>query len=230
MTISITNTLHFKFTLLCLIDADLMPSTYNLTIKLKVNNNTLTPHEIAKRINNIKLWINTCVDQSIAYSIHNRLDTSILEHLNNNIIMCPEDPYDHILLYLIQSKIYAIKDCNDINVIETCLTPDESDMSTTITGIPDILPSNKQWMGETSFFDKPWWERNDTSTVDIVFEPGDNLDEPPEVGSTFDNLIDLMQHKTILQSNAIASDSNTSAKTKSTFKPVIVVDNDPKTF
>jgi hypothetical protein len=37
-----------------------------------------------------------------------------------------------------------------------------------------VLPNNLEWVGPRSFFDKPWWDRDDGSTLDVL--PAEDAD------------------------------------------------------
>lgn len=98
-----------------------------------------------------------------------------LDEKTNNIILCPNDVSDATLCELFLAKYKSLM--GDIFHSDSCeLKISDSNMIFTFVGsLPcDTFPNKDEWLSERNWFDKPWWFRNDSSTIDVI--PGDDED------------------------------------------------------
>lgn len=194
-----------------LLDGDLIASDVGIRICLNFEGSDKHP-EIKSRLKAMMTWLTEYLNSSILYSVHTEHDTSLIEEISNNIVMCPDEPHDYILAMLIHSKISAFGG-KDIKVESTTLEADTSyGFSQKVTGdVSLILPGMKDWIGRRHFHPVPWWSRTDSSTVDMKPEDGEDLTKIPDLGR---ELVSFEEPPT-----------NVAVK-KSAFKPRIITNDD----
>lgn len=169
---------------------------------------------VTQRLNAIGNWLENYLNNSVFYNIHTEDNTELFDTLTNNLVMCPDEPFDYLVSLLIYSKLLAF--CgDDIRIKNISFESNEHGFGQIISGDPtEILPTMSEWMGPRHFHDKPWWQRTDSSTVDMMPEPHEDLKKVPELG---DELIN------------VPSKSNVSAfpsQKKSTWTPKIITNDD----
>lgn len=99
----------------------------------------------------------------------------------NTVVLCPEEPTDAVLCELMLCKLKAISQGSfDFHSIEIESTDARGMSFMFVGGKPgESFPSNEEWLTERSYFSKPWWNRADASTLDIVPLEDDDLQTPP---------------------------------------------------
>ena len=205
---------HSSFPIVRLLDDNLVASNCNLDFTIDVaKDGPMNIHK--KSLMAMKFWIDHFLNGALAYNIHTSLDTTLFEQLSNNIIMCPEDPHDYLMLVLIHAKLNAIGGGYAI-VTKTKFWSDTAEgFSNTFDGNPnDWLPTLANWMGDTYYFDKPWWHRGDGGTVDMPVN-GNDVNEKPDI------LIDLIDIVSF-DDNSVQSNSQEAEIIKPQFKPIII--------
>lgn len=203
-----------NFQILRLLENRLCSSECHLEIELDLNHET--PPDIAKnKLKAIRFWLSEFVHGCIAYDVHTEIDTTLLEEVANNIMLCPDEPQDYLLLMLLHSKLCAIGG-EEVGIRSTSLITDTGEgFSNTVEGsIGDWLPDIDQWIGEKRFWNLPWWSREDSSTVDLIPEDGDDLDIKPHIG---ENLLELVS-----DDPKVEEKSQPAEIIKPTFKPRII--------
>jgi len=108
--------------------------------------------------------------------------------VDNTIVLCPSPPTDTIIALLLLSKLKTISNAVfDVKNIKLGKLV-ENHMTVEYDGNPaTILPTKDQWVSNEGFsFDKSWWERDDISTFDAVFETAEELETMKETVS-YDN-------------------------------------------
>jgi len=132
--------------------------------------------------------------------------------IGNNVVITPDDPDDHLIAMLVQSKINAIADGGFILAnMDVKASPGENMAFHYIGNAFNSLPDITTWVDKKYPHKLPWWGRNDTSTYDIIYDI-DKIDEWPDFKSGFD-LID-QQFESLLEKQ--------SAKIiKKNFKPTL---------
>jgi len=210
--------LDLGFRIIRLIDDSLISSNCYMTVSIDLVGEPETSMAKA-RLKAMKLWTHAFLDGCIAYDVHTKIDTTLLESLSNHIMMCPDDPHDYLLLAMIHSKLTAIAG-DDIVIRSTMLSTDTGEgFSNTIHGaIEDALPSMTEWVGPRSFWSVPWWSRADSSMMDIPPESSDDLTKKPHLG---DDLL-LM----INEEDDIRTDKPAAEIIKPQFKPRVIDDKD----
>lgn len=208
--------MHSDFRILRLLDNELTSSDCHLEIEMQLNPDS--DLDVAKtKIKAMKFWLQCFVHDCVAYNVHTNLNTSLLEEISNNIMMCPDDPHDYLLLTLLHSKLIAIGG-DDILIKSTTLFADTGDgFSHTLAGLnDDFLPSIDEWIGKRRFFEQPWWNREDSSTIDLMPQDDEDLTILPKLG---ENLYEMVAD---LPKNTAVDNSQTAEIIKPMFKPQII--------
>lgn len=144
-------------------------------------------------IEKISFWFSRIVAKSIVISGENSILFDALEKTNvrNNIMMTHVDPTDDILAILFQSKMNAIADGDAYFGDVTVTSDDSGGVSFTYSGdSEEDLPTMKEWIGDRSYFEDPWWARNDATTYDIKPDEDADITIVPDWVLTFDFMDD----------------------------------------
>jgi len=119
-------------------------------------------------------WLESFCNYSCVLEADSKLDTSIFDFLQdweNTLIVLP-DLHESTITSAIHAKLNTI--CEEGSHIDEIVWSDTTDnvcyryFNDLENGGSDYddLPDIKSWMGEFSYFDTPWWFRNDSSTID----------------------------------------------------------------
>jgi len=129
----------------------------------------------------VRFWLENIVTRCIAFCKSNVAARSMLidENGHNNsgnlIMLCPMEPSDENLAVLLQAKMTALGGgkimFGSIDIKSNNLT---GLRFTFIGNASDLLPDIANWIGPNSYFARPWWDRDDASTLDVV--PADDAD------------------------------------------------------
>jgi hypothetical protein len=201
------------------IDKTIIPS--RLQIRTDVS-----PHEdvndaqLSQAMNKIKFWFEHIVAKSLAFDIGNDdalgifFDEMGKNKTSNMIMLTPGDPSDELLAALFQAKMTALS----AGTIDFALCEVKSDnqlgLSFTFVGdASSLLPPMLEWIGDRSYFDKPWWQRNDASTLDIIPGMDADLSKKPAWAYSLDT---VGQHR------------ETGVVVRPTFKPTVIPGGKPK--
>jgi len=158
-------------------------------------------------ISNGIIWCNSNEWASNAF-----LDDNGICTVGNIPILTPHDPTDDHLAVIFQSKMNAFAPAGmQFNCVE--LVPNDYDVSFLFVGdAEEVLPTIDEWVGPRSFFDKPWWARNDGSTIDITPNEDADLTVKPDYAFSLDFLGEHLKPKEIKDGKII----------KPTFNPTII--------
>lgn len=175
------------------IDDELHPSTWKLTTDI-VTNPKVTDPEFNLAINKVKFFLEQIVDNGIFFSSSNKWAINSFVNKASNIpILCPYDPGDDHLALLLTSKINALANgAFTAGFLE--VTSDTAGGLTFMFVGEDKpqLPSMQQWIGKRAYFDEPWWNRDDGSTLDTTPKRGADLTNKPDFAFDLDFLKDHM--------------------------------------
>lgn len=188
--------MEFKFNvrLIRVVDTLMMPS--RLAVRAAViPEGDDKDEDIDVAFTKIKFWFDTIVARSIAVS---RANASILGLLvgpdgngrtANHIMLTPEDPSDEHLAAIFQSKMCALSD-GVLSFGDVRIASDNVEgLEFTFCGdSTEVLPDMEDWIGERSYFDEPWWDRDDASTLDVVPPEDADLTKPPAWAFSLDFL------------------------------------------
>jgi len=189
----VTLTLNTHF--IRVIDSTLIPA--RVTIKTDVSpREDADQEELLGAITKIKYWLEHIVSRSIAFSADNDMAIAMLvdeqgkNRSGNRFMLTPGDPTDEVLATLFQCKMTALANgVAEFGFVEIT-TDNELGMTFTFSGDgKSLLPTVGQWIGERSYFNEPWWMRNDASTLDVMVPDGADPDEKPAWAFSLDTLI-----------------------------------------
>jgi hypothetical protein len=170
------------FNLNRLLDGDFVASKCRINVEFSFND--VEPSRLGHetRLKAMKYWVEEILNQSVAYYIGTECNTEIFESIGNHLVFCPEEPDDYLMALLIHAKLKAIGS-KYINVESVKFETDTSMGFNHISvGDPlEDLPTIDNWMGEKRFFNRPWWDRDDGSMIDVYFEEGDDLAKKPDI-------------------------------------------------
>ncbi len=116
--------------------------------------------------------------QTIIYDLNSKkaCERAFASH-DNNFMILPELS-EACLVTALHSKLNAI--CHENSFVEYIKLAEKTENLCydffTDDGEYESLPSIEEWLGELSFWDKPWWERRDFSKFDNVAENKEELD------------------------------------------------------
>lgn len=169
-----------------LIQNVLVPTDLSLTAHID-RGETATDAEIELAISKIRYWFDNVVSKTIAFGRDNTtafdmlLDDDGTPRIGNIFMMVPDDPRDELLGALFQCKMNAL--ANGALVVEAIdIRSDNLDgLSFSLLGDHAVyLPATmEEWLGAPSYFDVPWWLRNDASTLDVYLsEDSDKTKKP----------------------------------------------------
>ena len=174
-------------------------------IKLKLDISTLeddteeysTRMEIA--LAKIEFWIRKIADKCVIIDALNdwAMDAFMANnqpHTDNNILLAPEDATDALLCELLFCKFKALaQGAFEFHAIDI-ESSDARGMSFLFVGQSpgEDFPSNEDWLGERNYFSRPWWDRDDASSIDISPEEEDNLEITPKWAYSLGFIADQM--------------------------------------
>jgi hypothetical protein len=162
-------------------------------IKVKVDVSTLdddsddysTKMEIA--LAKIEHWFNKVVSDSVIFDGNNdwAVDSFIegdQPRTSNMVILTPEPPTDALLCELLLCKIKALAGGTfEFHSAEVESTDSRGLSFMFVGGSPgESFPSNEEWLTERNYFSKPWWHRDDASTLDVLPDEEDDINTPPQ--------------------------------------------------
>jgi hypothetical protein len=180
------DTLYIHYTLnfsLCrLVENLLVPSVF----KVKAEVDILDESGVELAMRKITYWLETVVSSSIAVAANNAigfqmlLDESSTPRLQNPMMICPDEPTDNHLCVLLQSKLQSLANgAFAVGMIELSSDNAEGLVFTYVGDSEDVLPGMDQWLAGPTWFEKPWWERDDASTFDTLAPDGADLTKKP---------------------------------------------------
>ena len=181
-----------QFSLVRIAENIVMPS--RLQIRADVNpDDDVTEAQLSNVMSKVKFWFDNIVARSIAFSNDNEnalamvINSEGRNRTANVLMITPGDPTDDVLAALFQAKLNALGG----NSVEFGMVEVKSDnpvgLSFTFVGdATKILPPMDRWMGERNYFDKPWWNRDDSSTLDIIPPEGADLTKKPSWAFSLD--------------------------------------------
>ncbi len=183
---SSTNSDHFvitfekKVNVIRCLDSTLYPSTIDVSTEFQVVSE-IDDSKLALIIGKLDYFFDYILENTVMISDDDESLKSVYIGENgyikgyNNILLTPGDPVDALLAVVLQAKMTAISEnCLEFVSVKVGSTNSKG-LSTTFLGLGhDHLPSNEDWIGSKSWFNTPWWDRNDATTMDAT--KSDNCD------------------------------------------------------
>lgn len=131
-------------------------------------------------------WVSQILNNAILVSVENdwALDSFMdgaMPTTNNSVMICPEEPTDACLAELLICKFKAItKGAFEFHAIDVESSDGRGMGFTFVGGRPgESFPEPEEWLTERNYFRNQWWNRSDASTLDVVPDDDDDLNEVP---------------------------------------------------
>ena len=119
-------------------------------------------------------------------------DKNTKEHVHTNLVVFPDDTYDDLITRVLFYKLQAIT-FPGLMILDVSAWSSSTKLNFHFAGEEQCtLPGIKDWMGELSFHDQPWWHRDDCDTIDFKPKDKKELDNPPESSVNFDIISEIM--------------------------------------
>jgi hypothetical protein len=145
-----------------------------------------TNSDLSNAMTKMKFWLENIVSSCIVFSVDNKeaIDMFVVDGRNrcaNMFMLVPGEPTDDILATVFQAKLESL---GNMIYIDTCRVKSDnsSGLSFTLVGSgSDMLPKMSDWVGPNpNWFDKPWWSRDDSSTMDVALSPEADISKKPD--------------------------------------------------
>jgi hypothetical protein len=180
-----------------LFDSYFIPTNWKLKCDITPNSD-LEVVDLNIAIEKMEYWVKEILDGSVFINLENSWGSFMFNNgLSNNIVLCPGDPTDDTISELLQSKFSALVGSKiDIDYVEI-----ESDTANNVNFIftgpsSGNLPTMKDWMGDRTYFTQPWWNRDDTSSLDTIPDAGANLNLAPVYAGSMKFIEDAFLERT----------------------------------
>lgn len=148
----------------------------------------------------IRFFLDTIVARSVVFGRANAHAAKIMldEHgcnrTSNHLMLCPEEPSDDHIATLLQAKFTAL--AAGVMVFGSVEVRSDNVTGLVFTYIghhSEVLPDVADWIGERTYFDLPWWERDDASSMDVIPGPESDLTKAPAWAYSLDFLSQTMR-------------------------------------
>lgn len=208
----IGNTFRGEYNILRLLNQKLVSSFIEITLDLEFDDDAHKTEQVTA-LTRMKRWLDDILDESLAFSTKSDIPTATLEWLENNLMFCPDEPHDFMLMLLINAKLNAIGQ-GFVSITNIHITSNLGEgFGNWFQGNPDdVLPNLEEWVGDKAYYDKQWWNRPDGSMIDMWVGPDDDAENKPDI------LIDL--DADVLHS--ISDNSEAAEIIKPNFTPTII--------
>lgn len=150
----------------------------------------------------VRYWLHEVAHDSVMFNRENKwavrafLNSKGKQSVDNQMIILPGEPTEDVLAEVLQSKMNALAGGHiTFGCIELC-SDDTDGLTYIFTGEGEMnLPEMDEWIGEHTFFSKPWWARDDASTIDVIPDDKDDLNSPPAFAYSLEFIRDTMKAK-----------------------------------
>lgn len=207
---------EFEVKLVRMVENVLLPSKLAVRVNV-IPSDESTDEDIEAAFTKIKFWMDNLVGRSVAFARNNAAAVAMVigadgnNRTGNMLMVTPDDPSDEHLAVLFQAKMSALA----AGALEFGAVTVKSD---NVTGLiftftddaQSILPPMSEWIGDRSYFERPWWFRDDASTLDVVPPPEADLSKPPAWAYSLDFL------------NSIAKAPTSGVVLRPNFKPTVI--------
>ena len=168
--------------------------------KIKLSAEVIPVHDLQEEefdasITKMRFWLEAVVSRCIAFSRDNTnaikmlIDAEGRNNSDNMLLLTPLEPTDQHLAALFQAKLTAL--CGGDIIIGSVEMRSNNMAGLVFRFIgeaEDILPTMGEWIGTHTFFDEPWWMRDDASTLDVTPALDADLTKKPDWAYSLDFL------------------------------------------
>lgn len=189
-------TLEYDFSGIRIVERELIPVHWSLTINLvpsqKKRKNL---EEIAQKAEltyqRLYFWLESVLSNVIVVNTTNTLGMTIAATSSNVMMMCPDEPYDEVIVEMLHSKLTALSSGNML-IGEIHLKGDDVTASYNFDcpdGEYNLPQTVKDYISIPSKYNSPWWMRNDGFCFEFL-KPEEQKEVPDE--KYFGNIRDPM--------------------------------------
>lgn len=203
--------LRYEFEATRVIDQRLSPTKIKIKTDISTLDQDTDDYAVRMEVALAKLnyWMEKIANKSVIFYADNQwaLDCFMGQGgpaTDNTIMLCPEDPTDAVLAELILCKLIALADgAFQFHAIDI-ESSDGRGMGFTFVGRPgESFPEATDWLTDHNYFSKAWWNRGDASSLDVVPEDGDDLNEPPAWAYSLGFFADQMAAEVDVRENVV---------------------------
>ena len=140
-------------------EAHLTPSNWQLSVDIVW---VKGDDDFDATYNRIQYWLLFVLDDILAVNTLDQVDMGIADTVSNTQFHCPGYPTDNILVQLLHAKLRAMAG-QSMLIGEVALKSDTTGIRYTYDchqGDHEV-PSDNGYMGRTTYYESPWWFRND---------------------------------------------------------------------
>jgi hypothetical protein len=166
-----------------------------LTIKAQVlPSDQADPLDFDVTFAKVKFWFETVVARAVIFGRENKpalemfTDETGRSRVVNYLMITPSEPTDEHLGALFQSKMSALSGgMMEIGVVRVNSESQTGLVWSYVGDWQQDLPTMENWFStKPYYFDKPWWARDDSSTIDMIAEGVTEFSQIPSWAFTLD--------------------------------------------
>lgn len=179
--------------------------TWDLGIEFLLNPES-TEKQQSLSFNKIDFFIDHVIDKSLFVSADDSFwcNQKTVDKIKTNYVQLPGQPMDDLVTKILLKKFTSITQPH-IFLLGINLHSSNSKIRFHYGDVANVnFPKIDEWIpGPLRFHQKPWWDRDDTDTFDLVPNDEKELDNPPRNSVTFKALHDIFDSKTQKQGQVI---------------------------
>ena len=164
-----------KISAIRVLDTELFPVWLTVSGEL-VGSVPLDSLEFRLGIAKIDFWFTNLVHNSFMFSLENEWALDLEPPINIPLVS-PYEPTDDVLATLFSCKCNALA-AGAFEISFFAVENDNSSMS--FTYADDELPDLPTFDDCRTYYEHPWWHRDDSSTFDILPDEDDDVNNPPD--------------------------------------------------
>jgi hypothetical protein len=188
---------HFVFSIkvVRVLEDLIIPSTLKFKMEF-IPMDTADDTEIDLSFTKMRYWLDNVINKSVIFAHDNSTAITMFidqqgadTRIGNILVLTPHEPTDQHIAALFQAKMQAL--AGGSMAFGPVEVSSDNQLGLVFTFVGDssaVLPGIADWVGERSFFDKPWWDRDDGSTLDVMPPDDADLSVPPSWAFNFDFL------------------------------------------
>lgn len=170
----------FDVTLVRIIGNMFVPSYLKVQVMIE-RGETASDHDIELVLTKWKFYFDSIISKSIVFSSENDQAIDILvgsdgiSKTSNVLMLSPEDPSDEAIASLFQAKMNALGKGHLVVYSLEISSDNMNGLSFALVGDHSLcLPATiEDYLGGESFWEVPWWDRDDASSLDVLKPEGD---------------------------------------------------------
>jgi len=189
---------HFEFSLKItrIINNLVLPSTLKFKMEF-IAMDEIEEEDIDHAFTKMRYWIDNIANKSVVFCHDNEVAVQMfidteksIPRIGNTLMITADEPDDQHLAAIFQAKLQALS--GDVLAFGPVEVRSDNQLGVSFTFVGDsssVLPSMPEWVGERTYFDSPWWDRDDASTIDTIPAEDADLSIKPQWAFSLDFLI-----------------------------------------